>query len=214
MRINGDPKFQKMLASNSGGNERLVFSIIGVKVNRKGKSQERALLVTNRAIYNTIPSDIRKCQRRIPLEKLHHLTVSNSCDNFVRAHSRSLNPRHSRISHIHIRRIPSSTHLTSVLQVLHVIAEYDYYFNCPRLEILGRIISDALFQLCNRSLRVDVVTAIDLTDYVISKVTDSPYHFRAFWYSHSLSPPHRISQKPEEHGRTTLLSAPSLLPSL
>jgi hypothetical protein len=66
--------------------------------------------------------------------------------------------------------------------VLHVIAEYDYYFNCPRLEILGRIISDALFQLCNRSLRVDVVTAIDLTDYVISKVTDYPSHFCAFWY--------------------------------
>jgi hypothetical protein len=94
MRINGDPKFQKMLASNSGGNEKLIFSIVGVKVNRKGKSQERALLVTNRAIYNTIPSDIRKCQRRIPLEKLHHLTVSNSCDNFVR------NPRtHSTPGH-------------------------------------------------------------------------------------------------------------------
>jgi hypothetical protein len=84
MHINGDPKFYKMLASNSGGNERLIFSIVGVKVNRKGKSQERALLMTNRAIYNTIPSDIRKCQRRIPLEKIHHLTVSNSCDNFVR----------------------------------------------------------------------------------------------------------------------------------
>jgi hypothetical protein len=85
MRVNGDPKFYKMLASNSGGNERLIFSIVGVKVNRKGKSQERALVITNRAIYNTIPGDIRKCQRRIPLEKLHHLTVSNSCDNFVRA---------------------------------------------------------------------------------------------------------------------------------
>jgi hypothetical protein len=84
MRVNGDPKFFKMLASNSGGNERLIFSIVGVKVNRKGKSQERALVITNRAIYNTIPGDIRKCQRRIPLEKLHHLTVSNSCDNFVR----------------------------------------------------------------------------------------------------------------------------------
>ena len=36
MHIAGDPKFQKMLASNSGGNERLIFSIIGVKVNRKG----------------------------------------------------------------------------------------------------------------------------------------------------------------------------------
>ena len=73
MHIAGDPKFQKMLASNSGGNERLIFSIIGVKVNRKGKSQERALVITNRAIYNTIPSDIRKCQRRIPLDKLHHV---------------------------------------------------------------------------------------------------------------------------------------------
>ena len=85
MRVNGDPKFHQMLASNSGGNERLIFSIVGVKVNRKGVSQERALVITNRAIYNTIPGDIRKCQRRIPLEKLHHLTVSNSCDNFVRA---------------------------------------------------------------------------------------------------------------------------------
>ena len=83
MHIAGDPKFQKMLASNSGGNERLIFSIIGVKVNRKGKSQERALVITNRAIYNTIPSDIRKCQRRIPLDKLHHVrraTHAHQCN--------------------------------------------------------------------------------------------------------------------------------------
>ena len=60
-------------------------------------------------------------------------------------------------------------------QVLHVIGEYDYYFNCPRLEIMGRVMSDALFQLCNRSLRVDVVPAIDLTDYVISKVSNDGF---------------------------------------
>ena len=48
-------------------------------------------------------------------------------------------------------------------QVLHVIGEYDYYFNCPRLEIIGRVMSDALFQLCSRSLRVDVVRGTTLT---------------------------------------------------
>jgi len=48
-------------------------------------------------------------------------------------------------------------------QVLHVIGEYDYYFNCPRLEIIGRVMSDALFQLCSRSLRVDVVRDTALT---------------------------------------------------
>jgi hypothetical protein len=48
-------------------------------------------------------------------------------------------------------------------QVLHVIGEYDYYFNCPRLEIMGRVMSDALFQLCSRSLRVDVVRDTALT---------------------------------------------------
>jgi hypothetical protein len=37
-----------------------------------------------------------------------------------------------------------------------------------------------LFQLCNRSLRVDVVTAIDLTDYVISKVNKLPFSFVHF----------------------------------
>ena len=48
-------------------------------------------------------------------------------------------------------------------QVLHVIGEYDYYFNCHRLEIMGRVMSDALFQLCCRSLRVDVVRDTALT---------------------------------------------------
>ena len=48
-------------------------------------------------------------------------------------------------------------------QVLHVIGEYDYYFNCPRLEVIGRVMSDALFQLCSRSLRVDVVRDTALT---------------------------------------------------
>jgi hypothetical protein len=53
---------------------------------------------------------------------------------------------------------------------MHVISEYDYYFNCPRLEILARVMSDALFQLCNRTLRVDAVSAVDLTQYVVTKV--------------------------------------------
>ena len=71
---------------------------------------------------------------------------------------------------------------------MHVISEYDYYFNCPRLEILGRVISDALFQLCNRSLRIEAVPAIDLTEYVISKVAGCML-LRIFFYS-VFPPPH------------------------
>jgi hypothetical protein len=48
--------------------------------------------------------------------------------------------------------------------------------------------SDALFQLCNRSLRIEAVPAIDLTEYVISKVAGCML-LRIFFYSVFPPPP-------------------------
>ena len=47
------PAVVKMLVACNAHNERVVFSDMVVKVNRKGLNQRRAILITNRGIYNS-----------------------------------------------------------------------------------------------------------------------------------------------------------------
>jgi len=80
------PAAQKMLSKlgdNFPEQEKVVLSVNLVKVNKRGKEQERALLVTDKAIYNLKPKDYAKCQRRIDLEKLVSVTVSKNSDEFA-----------------------------------------------------------------------------------------------------------------------------------
>ncbi len=63
--------------------ERVLFSDFLVKINPRGKPQERVLLVTDKALYNLLPTDYSKCKRRIPLDSLDAVTVSQASDEFV-----------------------------------------------------------------------------------------------------------------------------------
>jgi len=63
--------------------EIVYFSDFLVKINPRDKPQERVLLVTDKALYNLLPTDYSKCKRRIPLDAVDYVTVSQASDEFV-----------------------------------------------------------------------------------------------------------------------------------
>jgi len=78
---------EKMLAKynreDATTKEQVKFSDMMVKINRRDKPQERVILITNRAMYNLLPTDVSKCKRRIPLALIDSVTVSEASDEFV-----------------------------------------------------------------------------------------------------------------------------------
>ncbi len=76
-------KLLSKFADKSGVPEAVYFSDFLVKINPRDKPQERVLLITNKALYNLLPTDYSKCKRRIPLDQVDSLTVSEASDEFV-----------------------------------------------------------------------------------------------------------------------------------
>lgn len=68
---------------NSAGNDQIIFSMKMIKINRKGKGQNRVLLVTSRHILNLMPDNYAKCNRCMEIRQLHHLTTSAAGKEFV-----------------------------------------------------------------------------------------------------------------------------------
>lgn len=82
--LSRDAKVAKLLASlNKQGPEKVTFSDMVVKINRKGKEQTRCVLVTDKALYNLKANNFGKCQRRIALEKIVSVTLSTVSEEFV-----------------------------------------------------------------------------------------------------------------------------------
>lgn len=63
--------------------EHLNFSASVTKINRHGKLQERALVMTNRAIYNFKKHKYSSCKRRIPIQVLSGLVLSRQSTEVV-----------------------------------------------------------------------------------------------------------------------------------
>ena len=86
LKLSGNNNVQKMLAKNGDNQpspEQVQFSDFLVKINKKGKEQTRALLITDKAVYNLMPNDFKKCKRRIKLENIGSISVSQTSDEFV-----------------------------------------------------------------------------------------------------------------------------------
>jgi len=71
------------LGENWPENEKVILSLALIKINRKGKEQQRVMLVTDKAIYNLMPRDLSKCRRRIRLENVASVTFSTSSFEFA-----------------------------------------------------------------------------------------------------------------------------------
>ena len=76
-------KVLKKYASAGVAEEEVQFSDFIVKINPKGKPQERVLLITDRAVYNLLPTDYGKCKRRVDLAAISKVTVAVKSDEFV-----------------------------------------------------------------------------------------------------------------------------------
>ena len=63
--------------------EQPLFSDQLTKLNRRGKAQQRVLLVSDRALYNFEVGQYKKCKRRIVLKRVEGVTVSDDGDDFV-----------------------------------------------------------------------------------------------------------------------------------
>lgn len=68
---------------NKPESEVVRFSAFVTKINRRNKSQQRVMLITDKAIYNLLPGNYGKCKRRIGIESLASVTVSRASDEFV-----------------------------------------------------------------------------------------------------------------------------------
>jgi hypothetical protein len=67
----------------TSGDEIVIFSDAFTKINRKDKQQDRAMIVTGRAVYNCKNNNMAKCKRRISLAEIEGITQSTVSDEFV-----------------------------------------------------------------------------------------------------------------------------------
>ncbi|EGG14716.1 hypothetical protein DFA_10975 [Cavenderia fasciculata] len=67
------------------GDNRILFSDVLIKVNKRNKMQERIIFITDSAIYNVTPSDY-KLKRRIAIASCSSISMSTFEDNFIVIH--------------------------------------------------------------------------------------------------------------------------------
>jgi len=76
-------KMLQKLGENWPEAEKVKLSLSLIKINRKGKEQNRVMLITDKAIYNLMPRDYSKCRRRIRLENVASVTFSKITNEFA-----------------------------------------------------------------------------------------------------------------------------------
>jgi len=63
--------------------EVVIYSNFVIKINKRGKEQRRALLLTDKGIYNLMPKAYGTCKRRIALDSIMGITNSTTSEEFV-----------------------------------------------------------------------------------------------------------------------------------
>eukprot|EP01084_Bolivina_argentea_P215618 366083_1 len=71
------------LGDNTPTKERIILSEKIIKINKRGKSQNRIILITNKALYNLKPKRIQNNPKRIDLEQIVSITVCSSSNEFA-----------------------------------------------------------------------------------------------------------------------------------
>lgn len=79
-----NPKVARMLEQESKeDSETILYSGRVVKVSSTGNWQLRALMITTRAVYNILPSNLGRCKRRIAISKVSNITISKISTEMV-----------------------------------------------------------------------------------------------------------------------------------
>ncbi|GAB5368952.1 hypothetical protein AAMO2058_001363700 [Amorphochlora amoebiformis] len=85
LNFSADSAAKSVLTTATGFRpETLIFSDKFLKTNKRGKEQEREIMITDRALYNFKRGFVGlQCQRRIGLEKIHIIVASRESPEFL-----------------------------------------------------------------------------------------------------------------------------------
>ena len=107
----------KLLVSCNAHNERIIFSDVVHKINRKGSSQKRILMITTRAVYNL---ENNKCKRRIDVQDIGKVVCSRGSDQFILHIPKEYDYHYSSAKHKEIVSILEKVHQVYVGESLKV----------------------------------------------------------------------------------------------
>ena len=107
----------KLLVSCNAHNERIIFSDVVHKINRKGSSQKRILMITTRAVYNL---ENNKCKRRIDVQDIGKVVCSRVSDQFILHIPKEYDYHYSSAKHKEIVSILEKVHQLYVGESLKV----------------------------------------------------------------------------------------------
>jgi tRNA A-37 threonylcarbamoyl transferase component Bud32 len=79
----GNRAVDKMLEKHEAKKDKVLFSDFVIKINRKDKEQTRVMLITDNHLFNIMPNNYAKCKRKIKLQDVNGISVSEISDEFV-----------------------------------------------------------------------------------------------------------------------------------
>mmetsp|Transcript_28619 Transcript_28619/g.45253 ORF Transcript_28619/g.45253 Transcript_28619/m.45253 type:complete len:202 (+) Transcript_28619:41-646(+) len=84
LKLANDAAIQKLLETEGlGAKEKIVMSTKITKINRKGKKQDRYLMITQKAVYNLKPKKYQKSKRRVLISDVGMITLSAVSPEFA-----------------------------------------------------------------------------------------------------------------------------------
>lgn len=117
----------------SGKNrERVFFSCLLAKINRRGREQKRVLMITDKAIYNLLPNAYHKMKRRIDIKQIDSVTSS------------------------------SQPGPKGIEFVIHVAGEHDYRYRTSSMAGIIELMSDIYLHRTNTPLKSRIVDSPSL----------------------------------------------------
>jgi len=121
--------YQQMLSDlfKAGGDTRILFSDICVKVNRKGKSQDKIVLVTDNHIYKFKVSNHKQAKEGVELDKVGSISMSSGPDTFVVIHMKE--PARDMVLNMGLWNCERYSELVTVL----VEVAWEQHRDCPVL---------------------------------------------------------------------------------
>merc|ERR1712228_434047 len=78
-----DKDIQKLIKEEGVGKEAIILSEKVTKINRKGKNQNRYLMITDKGIYNLKPKKYQDSQRRVSTKLVGMVTLSTTSPEFA-----------------------------------------------------------------------------------------------------------------------------------
>ena len=84
LKLSENESIKKLIENEGiGDKEKIIYSEKITKINRKGKKQDRYLMITNKAVYNLKPKKYNKSKRRVALRDLSMITLSALSPEFA-----------------------------------------------------------------------------------------------------------------------------------